>query len=68
MIGQFINSPQSVIRRQRRLSPSGHVTNHLFVKFVNSSRKTLARVIDTRASSHSIPIDELMILMILTLL
>lgn len=63
MIGQFINGPQSVIHRQRQLSPSGHVTNHLFVKFVNSSRKTLAGVIDRRAASHPIRIDELMILM-----
>ena len=63
MIGQFINRPQSVIHRQRQLSPSGHLTNHLFVKFVNPSRKTLARVIDTHAGSDSIRIDELMILM-----
>ena len=63
MIGQFINGPQSVIRRQRRLSPSHGVTNHLSVKFVNSSRRTLARVLDTRAGADSMYIDELMILM-----
>jgi hypothetical protein len=63
MIGQFINGPQSVIRRQRRLSPSRGVTNQLSVKFVNSSRRTLARVLDTRAGADSMHIDELMILM-----
>jgi hypothetical protein len=63
MIGQFINGPQFVIYRQRRLSPPGHVKNHLLVKFVNSSRRTLARVLYVRVHSHSIRIDELMILM-----
>lgn len=64
MIGQFINGPQSVIRRQRWLSTSGHLTNHLFVKFVNSSRRNpRASTICARVRSHSIRIDELMILM-----
>ena len=63
MIGPFINGSQSVIPRQRRPSPYGHVTKQTFVKFVNSSRRTLARVLYVRVRSHCVPIDKLMILM-----
>jgi hypothetical protein len=63
MTGEFINGFQSIIRRQWRLSHYGGLISHLFVKFVNSSRETFTRVIDTRSGSDSIRIDELMILM-----
>ncbi len=63
MIGQFINGSQCVICCQRRLSRYGHVTKQIFVKFVNSSCRTLARVLYVRVRSHSIRIDELMSLM-----
>ena len=63
MTGEFINGSQSIIRRQWRLSHYGSLISHLFVKFVNSSREAFTRVVDTRAGSDSIRIDELMILM-----
>jgi hypothetical protein len=63
MTREFINGSQSIIRRQWRLSHYGGLISHLFVKFVNSSRETFTRVIDTRAGSDSIRVDELMILM-----
>lgn len=63
MIGQFVNGPQFVSHRQRRLSPSGYAKNSLFVKFVNPSRKTLTRVMIRAHVLISIRIDELMILM-----
>ncbi len=63
MIGQFVNGLQFVIHRQRRLSASWHLTNHLFVKFVNPSRKTLTRVMIRAQILSSIRIDELMNLM-----
>jgi hypothetical protein len=63
MTREFINGSQSIIRRQWRLSHYGGLISHLFVKFVNSSRETFTRVIDTRAGSDSIRTDELMILM-----
>ena len=62
MTGEFINGSQSIIRRQWRLSYYGGLISPLFVKFVNLSRETFTRVIDTRAGSDSIRIDELMIL------